>query len=715
MQLLRRILISAVLLLFTILLNAQQVDSGGYRRCGTTERLENRFLKNPAARILFEEQQELFNKIVREKNLREPDESARTIYTIPVVFHVVLTNQSQVTDAQIQAQLDTLNKSMAGLNGDSIRIPSWFKALFGKSGIQFCLAQRTPDNRVSSGIERITTTQTNFSNNNDFVKRSATGGANIWDQTRYLNVWVCGLTGSILGYATYPTDFNPEEQGIVIDYRSLPGGNFTNYNTGKTLVHEAGHYFNLVHIWGNNDNSCSDSDFVDDTPNQDGATNGCFTGAKLDDCNLSGNGIMYQNYMDYSYDACLVMFSNLQVIRMENALSLYRSSLLSSNGCEPVVDRVNDARLLSIDAPLQRLCDNTFTPAVTIRNEGSQTVTSLVINARIDNGAIASFNWTGSLTSLTNTTVTLNKLTTPTGRHTLTVYITGPGNTSDQLTDNDTLSLSYQYNLPVSEVAEGFEGGVFPPDGWDIVNTDNGIQWQRITGLSNTGSASAMVNNFNYVQKGEKDDLRLPNLALANIDSSFLSFSVAASGTTAVPSQPASYDTLEVLVSGDCGASFNSIYKKWGADLNTRVATSASEFSPSASEWKKDSVNLSPYINAGIILVAFRSTNGYQNNIYLDDINLRNVIVNPILKQRGILITPNPAREEVAVRFYPQPVTLRGIQLFNIMGQKLAEVRISDGATNNFYSFNMRSYAAGTYIVRVVFADSVVTRKIIKL
>ncbi|MBC8033385.1 MAG: T9SS type A sorting domain-containing protein, partial [Chitinophagaceae bacterium] len=627
---------------------------------------------------------------------------------------VVLRNPASVTDAAILAQLDTLNKSMAGANGDSVKIPAGFKPLFGRSGIQFCLAQRTPTGQNTSGIERISSTA-NFSNQNDFVKRASTGGADIWDQSRYFNVWVCELDNGILGYATFPNDGVPLEQGVVIDVRSLPGGSFRSYNAGKTLVHEVGHYFNLFHIWGTQDNqSCTDSDFVGDTPNQGNATAGGLSGIRTDNCTTSGSGIMYQNYMDYTNDSCLVLFTTQQVNRMENALADFRISLLNSNGCETVIDKNFNAQIVSINSPLPRICENTFIPVITLRNAGAQTLTSLVISASIDGGTPVVFNWTGSLARLTNINVTLTKLTTTTGRHTLTVYVSNPNNTADEFTANDTLRKNFQYFNPVDEVSEGFEGLLYPPAGWDVVNTDNEFTWERVTSAARSGIASASVNNFDYVRKGELDDLRLPTLELRNLDSAFLSFSVAASGNASA-AQLGNQDTLEVIISTDCGATFTVLYQKWGDQLNTRSITASSPFTPVATEWRVDSLDLSDYINAGPFIIAFRSRNGYQNAIYIDDVNLRKVIVNPILKEQGILITPNPARNEVAVRFYPQPVTLQGIQLFNSKGQKLAERRVSNGATNNFYSFNMSGYAPGTYIVRVVFSDTVITRKIIKL
>ncbi|MFN9955391.1 MAG: M43 family zinc metalloprotease, partial [bacterium] len=139
----------------------------------------------------------------------------------------------------------------------------------------------------------------------------------------------------ILGYASFPGEGLAVEQGVVIDYRSLPGGAYTQYNQGKTLVHEAGHYFNLYHIWGDDNGRCTGTDFVDDTPNQGDATEGCFTGIRTDNCTAGGTGIMYQNYMDYSFDNCMLLFTTGQASRMVAAAEQFRPGLFQSDACTP--------------------------------------------------------------------------------------------------------------------------------------------------------------------------------------------------------------------------------------------------------------------------------------------------------------------------------------------------------------------------------------------
>ena len=699
----------SVVCVFALQLNAQ-------RNCGTMELLQNKFKRNPALKIAFENNERVLQNLIQQRQkIKSFAKTLATPIVIPIVFHVVLPNPSIVTEAQLLAQLDTINKDYAGLNGDSVRIPSYFKSLFGKSGISFCLAQRTPTDVPTDGIDRFASTKATFSNSDgESVKHANLGGVDAWDPARYLNIWICDLSNDLLGYGTFPGSSNADEQGVVVDYGSLPAGPLNGFNKGKTMTHEIGHYFNLYHIWGDDDGACTGTDYVNDTPNQANSTAGCPTGVQVDACSTASPGFMYQNYMDYTGDDCLVMFTTEQVDRMEAALTLDRASLLTSNGCTPVNLKNYDAQPRLINSPSSRLCDANFTPTVTIFNRGAVTLTSLTITAKIDNGTPVVTNWTGSINSLTSTSVTLSGMTTPTGNHILTVYTTNPDGVLDQNTSNDTLNQSIMYFPPVTPpVTESFEGTTFPPEGWDIVNEDGLVTWQKINGYAKTGNNSVYINNFNDHLTGQKDYLRLPTVNISNVDSAFISFQVAAA-TFSNPSDAGNaWDTLEVVLSTDCGKTYTSIYKKWGADLITRPGATGTEYFPSAGEWRKDSVDISSFISQGNVLLAFRNTNEWENNIFVDDINVRTVTVNPNLKQQGFLVTPNPTSGQIAVQFYPQPDKLKGIVIFSTVGQKIAETIVTPGQANNYYSYNLSQFAPGVYIVRALFTDKTITKKIV--
>lgn len=704
-----------ILIIYSFLLKAQENNRVASDHCGTMQVLEEQFKRDPAFKRRFEQQRIIFNQAALSRNFSTQNNArVEAIATIPVVFHVVLPNGATVTDQQILAQIDTLNKDYSGTNGDSVNIPSYFKPLFGKSIIRFCLAQQGPDGLPTTGITYQSTNQTSFPNDNT-VKHAATGGTDAWNTEKYYNVWICPLANNILGFATFPNDNVPADQGVVIDYRSLPGGSFTGFNTGKTLSHETGHYFNLYHIWGDDNGACSGTDFIDDTPNQGNFTSGAPVGVKTDNCTTVSPGIMYQNYMDYTNDASLVMFTTQQVTRMETALTLYRSSLLTSSGCSSPVLKNIDAQLRSIDQPVQRICSSSFTPVVSIKNAGTQTITSLTISSVLDNGTVNVFNWTGSLASLASASISLNSLNTNSGQHLLKMYTSNPNAITDENKANDSLTISFLYQTPiVTDIREGFESSAFPPDGWDIINTDNSITWERTTNAAKTGLASAYMNNFLYTVTGRKDYLRLPDADISNLDSVYFSFQVAAAAYTPINTANNVWDTLEVVVSADCGRTYASVYKKWGPNLVTRTAATTEAFIPGASEWRKDSVNLSSFIQSGKVLIAFLNTSGFENNIYIDDVNLRRVAVNPNLKEKGVMVTPNPSNGNIAVQFYPQPTGLKAIQIYSTDGRKIAETLVKNEQVSNYYTYNLEKYASGIYIVRIVFSDRVMTRQIIK-
>jgi hypothetical protein len=685
-------------------------------RCGSMVVLERKFLEMPALRTLFNEREVQFQRIASERAARNRTGAVSGLITIPVVFHVVGKNQAIATDAQLLAQLDTLNKDYAGLNAGASKIPAHFQSLIGQSGIQFCLAQRTPSGLPTTGIERYATTRNTFSDNNENIKHVAQGGADAWDPNSYLNIWICDLGSATLGYATFPNGGPADEQGVVVHYRSLPGSSNTDFNGGKTLTHEIGHYFNLYHIWGDDSGSCSGTDRVEDTPNQGDANRTLRTGVFTDNCSPAAPGIMYQNFMDYSPDANLLMFTRLQVARMEAAFYTYRSIMSNSQGCTPVNLKRKDASIRSISQPDPRLCSDTFVPQVVLRNMGSEVLTTVKIQAAITGGKTVDYTWTGSLATYSETSVTLPPMQTEQGDHELVISSSLPNGSPDEDTVNDTRTFDYIYYEPATPpLIEGFEDD-FPPRAWDIVNTDGGNTWEKSTSAFKTGAASTRIRNYTNNVVGQRDYLRSPTVNISGVDSAFVSFQVAAATYNGSASSNVVWDTLQVLVSTDCGKTYTSVYKKWGSTLITRSAATRSVFIPTPAEWRKERINISSFVPKGEVLLAFVNTNGNENDVYLDDINISTVTVNPNLKEAGFLVTPNPTDGAVSVQFYPHPVGLTGIFVYNASGQKVMERNmIAREVSTNVYDFNLQNYPAGLYIVKAVFNDRVLTKKIVKV
>lgn len=706
--------VAALVLLQSFLFSAK-AQVVPIKRCATMELLKSSFEQDQSLKERFEQDALRIDKLAAQRASNpQAREMASPVY-IPVVFHIVLPDPTAVTDKMVEDQLKVLNTDFAGLNADSVNIPAAFKLLFGHSKIRFVLAKRTPANLPTTGIERVVTNVPSFTPNDNYVKHASTGGANVWSSSRYLNVWVCTLAGGILGYSTFTTSASADEQGIVIYNVTMPGGSLAGYNDGRTLTHEAGHFFNLFHIWGDDDGTCEGSDRIADTPDQSDASSGCHTGVLTDACSKVAPGIMYQNYMDYSSDGCMAMFTLLQVNRMETTLNNGRASLLTSNAAVSPLKDV-DAQMMSIDNPVNRVCDTKFQPIITIRNYGALPLTSVDINSSVDGGTPVLTHWTGNLPSLSSVAITLNAIATgANGTHALKIQLNSPNGITDMAPANDTLSKGFIYPAAIAQpITEGFESETFPPAGWDIINADNSYTWERVVGVAKTGSAAMVARNYSYTQNGQIDYLRLPQVAITDADSAFLSFQVAAAMQTSAGTLLNSWDTLQVLVSTNCGSTWTSLYKKWGGALITRNGITKSEFIPSASEWRKDSVSLTPYINKGPVMIAFANSNGKENNVYIDDINLYKKGSHTGLGEQGYLITPNPSSGPLTIQFSTAPVNLKGISLYNSLGQKIGEKIIGNSTPATFYQFNLNQYASGVYVVRLVYSDHTVSRKIVR-
>ena len=319
-------------LLQTLFLGLGIVSSvSAQRNCGAVDQLNNLIQKYPEMQAERQKIESHTDEFI--KNYRQ-DKVTGVVYTIPVVVHIVFNGTAQnLSDAQVQSQIDVLNEDFRLLNADNVNTPSFFAGLKSDVEVQFCLAKKDPNGAVSTGITRTTTTTTSFGTN-DAVKSASTGGKAAWNTAAYLNLWVCNIGGGILGYAQFPGGPGSTD-GVVIDYRYLGrgGSSVAPFNKGRTGTHEVGHWLNLNHIWGDDGTSCSGTDNVADTPNQADENYGC-PGYPTSSCNNTSD--MYMNYMDYTDDACMFMFSSGQTSRMRALFATggARASLLTSTGCQ---------------------------------------------------------------------------------------------------------------------------------------------------------------------------------------------------------------------------------------------------------------------------------------------------------------------------------------------------------------------------------------------
>ncbi len=689
------------------------------RKCGTEESMQQFIAANPAFQKVRERKEARLQEMTRSvKQLRAQAKIVYPVVTIPVVVHIVLRNPSQVTDEQVQSQIDALNRDYSASSSDISSVPDAWKPLIGDAEIQFCLAQRTPDDNPTNGINRVTTTRNSFDpgNSASMVKHASSGGADAWNSNNYLNIWVCNLSESYLGIATFPDGYPAAEQGVVILYSAFgtTGSAESPFNQGRTTVHEVGHYFSLRHIWGD-ESRCAADDGIDDTPLQGDHTYNCPGFPLKDACTVDSPGIMFNNFMDYSDDVCMLLFTSDQADRMRLTLSQDRASLLSSNACVPLNLLQNDAQILSVVSPFGQVCENSITPSVVLKNQGSNTLTGVKINYLVDDGTIRTYNWTGSLTALKTDTIQLENSIPGEGVHVLKAFTTSPNGLADNDITNDTAWTTFQYYTDGSlPYAEGFESNTFPPTGWEIKNYDGSYTWEITSDVAKSGTKSIVMRNLAYNTNDAIDDILSPTFDPAGHDSIFLFFDVAAGASSSLNSlEP--WDSLQVFTTSDCGQTLDNVYNRGGANLLTRKQPSIIEFVPTAAEWRRDSVNLTPMIKNGRFRVVFRNISNAENNIYLDNINIVTKNTLPYLKEKGITIGPVPVANQLYITFLEIPNDLDYIAIYNTLGQLVAKQPGSSINNGNRFIFDLVNEPNGIYFVKLIYRNNVKTIKITKV
>lgn len=302
----KKILLSASLL--AMLFSCQSEDSKivaennvAERHCASDEVLKRQLQEDPEMALRMNKIEEFT------ENFKTNNPNYRLVngkIQIPVVVNVLYrTAAENISLAQIQSQIDVLNKDFNATNTDYNQVPALFSGVKANVGISFVLDQ----------VIRKSTNKTSWGTRDD-MKKTNRGGLAPTSPTTKLNLWVCTIGGGILGYAQFPGGSSATD-GVVIDskYLGTTGTATAPFNLGRTGTHEVGHWMNLRHIWG--DATCG-SDLVADTPTHNAANYGVPTYPHLSTC--SGTPVeMTMNYMDYTDDRGMYMFSLGQKARMD--------------------------------------------------------------------------------------------------------------------------------------------------------------------------------------------------------------------------------------------------------------------------------------------------------------------------------------------------------------------------------------------------------------
>ncbi|WP_422359174.1 choice-of-anchor J domain-containing protein [Reichenbachiella sp.] len=577
--------------------------------------------------------QRIFEKqIIKQKRIGRT--YSETVYEIPVVVHVVhRSSESEGTmgnipQEQIISQINTLNEDFRRMNADKVNTPSDFEDAAADVKVEFVLAKRDPEGLPTDGIVRVVGNQDSFTIN-DAEELAANS---YWPAEEYLNIWVANLSGGLLGFAKFPVSNEPGMDndpnlnrlidGVYVDYEYFGTGyNADDFSKGRTLVHEVGHWLGLRHIWG--DGGCGVDDFCDDTPIQGSSSSGC-PDVSQTSCSTTD---MFQNYMDYTDDVCMNLFTTCQGDRMRTVLenSPRRKELLTSLGKVDAVQVVNDLGIRSIVSPTFGNCDLEFSPQLEVRNYGTNDITGFSIEILLDGELVVTDSYNETLNPLQSIFVNSSEISIQSDIDEISIKIASVNGGTDGNTDNDCESIiTFFPSAQVAPLAEDFEGtDEAITDLWKTKNNNSNTSAWTVGTAPNViaENKAAILNYFGSAAGsfGELDYFLSPVFDLTGLSTADLRFKYA------YANHPTFYsDALTVVVSTDCGATFppeNILFEKVGADLSTAPETSASFTPMDQSDWNEIDINFGEFASQEVV-IAFIGSNGGGNNLYLDDIQI---------------------------------------------------------------------------------------------
>ncbi|GAA5100422.1 hypothetical protein GCM10023210_38940 [Chryseobacterium ginsengisoli] len=434
----------------------------GFDRCSTTEYEE--FLQRTFPGRMTVEQFEAWLAPFVEQAKTNKSQNGNII-TIPVVVHVIHNGQNlgvapNIVDEQVMSQITVMNNDFRRIMGT----PGYnTNAVGADTQIQFALAKVDPNGNPTNGIDRINLCQASWSQAeiNSFVKPET-----IWDPTQYMNMWSVKFTSStLLGYAQFPSNSTlgglntiggeAYSDGVVANYATFGSSDYNVNNTfllsapydkGRTMTHEVGHFLGLRHIWGDT-SSCvvnatdSNNDYCLDTPAAAAANYNCVT---IDSCPSDPGNDMIQNYMDYTTDTCMNVFTVNQKARITAVMnnSPRRVELKTSTKDIAIPLFANDAEVkLERECSTVNCSSTTQSPKVSLYNRGTSTMTSAVITYTL-NGVAQTYNWSGSLAQDKYAIVTLPMSSTALGGQ-MNINVTSVNGATDQRTSNSNVTVNY--------------------------------------------------------------------------------------------------------------------------------------------------------------------------------------------------------------------------------------------------------------------------------
>lgn len=670
--------------------------------CGTDRKMEEIRQKYPERQVEWEN----LNQWIEEnaEYIKSTSESGQ--YIIPMVVHVIHNYGTEnISDAQIVDAIRILNEDYNKQNTDTANIVPTFKPIAGNAQFVFRLATKDPNGNCTNGITRTPSLLTYDADDDSKVIS--------WPRAKYFNFWVVSniytdQSGTVTaGYATLPGFSTDGTDGIILDDNyvgSIGTSNGANFNK-RVLTHETGHFFNLLHTWGNGQigTTCAGTDYVSDTP----PTKGAFSTCPLtkDECGSLEN---VQNYMDYA--TCTNMFTNGQVTRMTTAInsttgqrsSLWQGSNLTATGTNDPYNYPANC------APIADFKSNRFS----VCTGGTISFTDLSYN-----NTPTSWNWTftdGTNTlnsTLQNPTITFNNP----GIYNVTLTVSSPGG-NGSVTKNGFVQV-YDANADFSSFLyeDSFDNSPLSSGRWDAqYDWSTNVGWQETTLASYTAPNALRVNNFGS-QKGVSYSVISPSYDFAAIEGTpTLTFKYAFARRT-----NDDLDRMRVYISSNCGQTWNVRWSAEGADLATVSNKNTSWAPASASEWKSVTLtNLAAWANATNVRFRFEFNSDGGNNLYLDDIN----IVGPNVNIESftdasfpIVVYPNPAVDQIVISFEVPVVTIASFELMDMTGRSLVKSPLysyQPGKATHKMTLP-EDITNGIYLLNIYMGESRITKKVI--
>lgn len=704
----KRVLIAGVCtFLCALAVNAQEHFS-----CGLTKKLAVLYAENPQ---LEKDHEMLFRNGMHTET---KDGQKTTIFTIPVVFHIIHNyGVENISDQQVYDQMAILNRDYRLMNADTADVIPEFKQLYGDVGIEFKLATIDPYGNCTNGIEHIYSHET--FQGDDYSKLHQ------WYRANYLNVWVVeSMENGVAGYAYYPTATEGSgffRDGVIIlnDYIGSIGTS-SPYNS-RALTHEIGHYLGLSHTWGSTNDpgvACGD-DYMADTPITKGSQLVCNTNMAVCTPGVKEN---VQNYMDYSY--CSRMFTVNQVSAMRNILQgpagqrdlLIAPETATATGidltnppvCAPIADFNANKRFVCQGTSVL-FTDFSYNAAVTDRQwifEGGTPATSTAAQPSV----------TYSTAGYKNVKLIVSNAS---GADTLSMenYILVSENSADfigpkSLDLEDAYVNWFRIDNPENNYAK-----------FNLVNTNgyDNSHCFKLNNYKNTTGALTFSNDYFYYNRlgGSVDALITPSFDLTT--TSGVSFSFKYAYTTNTTNADLITDNIKVYTSKNCGETWTLRKTITGTELLSMGYSGYTDNAPTTNTvWKTASITYTPTAldDATRFKIEFNASD-YAGNLFVDDINVGEVLglVQNEVDQLEVNVYPNPAssNSDLFVNYSAQNEDVEFI-LRDVQGKEITRHTKTD--KNQQVAFNLTEQIklqAACYFLEIRTGAFSATKKIIVL